>query len=186
MKKNLLIPALCVFGGLLFFSCVKDTDFDEAENVAATPVVELNLIHFNVGANEFYDTITNTPRLILTDTTEIRFLDDTEIQESLLRADFLFRFRNSIPRTFVVDFQFLSEQNEITYATSTTVPAGTEQIPATPPDFIQVVEGDDIALLTQANKVVANVTIPSADADLVGNLNLQSKTTYYLEIKERN
>ncbi|GAB5401264.1 MAG: hypothetical protein Aureis2KO_28490 [Aureisphaera sp.] len=186
MKKNLLIPALCIFGGLLFFSCVKDTDFDEAENVTATPIVELNLIHFNLEANEFFDEVSNTPRLTLTDTTEIRFLDDTEIQESLLRADFLFRFSNSIPRSFVVDFQFLSEANEITYVTATTVPAGEEGSPATPPDFIQVVEGDDIALLTQANKVVANVTIPSADADLVGNLILQSKTTYYLEIKERN
>ena len=86
----------------------------------------------------------------------------------------------------MVDFQFLSEQNEITYMTSTTVPAGTEGSPATPPDFIQVVEGEDITLLTQADKVVANVTIPSADAALVGNLTLQSKTTYYLEIRERD
>ncbi len=186
MKKNLLIPTLALFGGLLLFSCVKDTDFSQAENVTATPVVELNLIHFNVEAGEFFDDVSNTPRLMLTDTTEIRFLDDTEIQESLLRADFLFRFRNSIPRSFVVDFEFLSEQNEITYSTSTTVPAGTEDNPATPPDFIEIVQGDDIALLTQANKVVANVTIPSADASLVGALNLQSKTTYYLEVKERN
>lgn len=168
------------------FSCVKDTDFDQAEDVAATPIVELNLIHFDVEANEFFDDVTSTPRLTLSDTTEIRFLDDTEIQESLLRADFLFRFTNSIPRTFVVDFQFLSEQNEITYMTSTTVPAGTVESPATPPDFIQVVEGDDILLLTQADKVVANVTIPSANAELLGNLNLQSKTTYYLEIRERD
>ncbi len=186
MKRNLLIPTLCVLGSLMIFSCVKDTDFDQAENITATPVVELNLIHFDVEANEFFDDVTNTPRLVLTDTTEIRFLDDTEIQESLLRADFLFRFTNSIPRSFAVEFQFLSEQNEITYTTSTTVPEGSEESPATPPDFIEVVEGDEILQLTQADKVVAMVTIPSADASLVGNLKLQSKTTYYLEVKERN
>lgn len=186
MKKNLLIPALGVFVGLLLFSCIKDTDFDQAENVTLTPVVELDLIHFDVAATEFFDEVTNTARLRLVDTTEIRFLDDTEIQESLLRADFLFRFNNTIPREFAVNFQFISEEGEETYATATVVPAGTMTNPSTPPDFIEVVEGEEVLQLTGANRVVISVDIPSADASLEGNLNLQSKTTYYLEIKERD
>ncbi len=185
MKKNLLTPLLGVFFFFLLFSCVKDTDFDQAEEVTLTPVVELDLIFFNTEAGEFFDTVTNTPRLTLRDTTEIRFLDDTDFQESLLRAEFFFQFTNSIPRNFLVDFQFLSEENEETYITSTNVVEGTPENPFVT-EFTQNVEGEEVIQLTSADKVVVSVTIPSSDASLEGNLNLKSKTTYYLEIKERD
>lgn len=185
MKTNLLKPFLGVLMGFLLLSCVKDTDFGEAENIVLTPVVELNLIYFDVDASEFYDTINNTSILTLRDTTEIRFLDDTGIQESLLRAEFLFNFTNSIPRTFSVDFQFLNEMGEETYATRTTVDAGTPLEPVFT-QFIENVEGQDILQLTMADRVVVSVTLLTSDPSLQGALNLKSKTTYYLEIKERS
>ena len=185
MKKNLLIPTLGVFIGLLLFSCIKDTDFDQAENITLTPVVELDLIYFNAEASDFFDIAADTSILTIRDTTEIRFLDDTGIQESLIRAEFLFNFTNSIPRTFEVEFQFLNEMNEETYLTATTVDAGTELTPVLT-EFIDNVEGEEITQLTMADRVVISITIPSSNATLEGVLNLQSKTTYYLEIKEGN
>jgi hypothetical protein len=185
MKKNLLMPTVGLLAGLLLFSCIKDTNFDEAQNITLTPVVELDLIYFNVDASEFFDSITNTSILTLRDTTEIRFLDDTDFQESLIRAEFQFNFTNSIPREFMVDFQFLSEENEETFVTGTIVNQGTEQLPVFT-QFIENVEGEEVLQLTQANKVVVTITIPSSDATLRGVLNLQSKTTYYLEIKDRS
>jgi hypothetical protein len=184
MKKNLLKPLAVLFLCLLVSACVKDTDFDQADDIVLTPVVELDLIYFNIDAGEFYDEINEIPILTVSDTTEIRFLDDTEIQESLRRADFLFKFTNSIPRNFQVDFQFLSEQNDTTYATQTTVVEGTIASPEVT-IFEEIIEGDDILQLTMANRVVVSVTIPDSDPDLEGNLNLQSKTTYYLEIRDR-
>lgn len=184
MKKNLLMPTVGLLAVLLLFSCIKDTNFDEAQNIALTPVVELDLIYFNVDASEFFDSINNISILTLRDTTEIRFLDDTDFQESLIRAEFQFNFTNSIPREFMVDFQFLSEENEETFVTGTIVNQGTEQAPVFT-QFIENVEGEEVLQLTQANKVVVTITIPSSDASLRGILNLQSKTTYYLEIKDR-
>ena len=177
-KLNLLLSSLVV---LFFFTdCVKDTDFDQAEDIALTPIVELNLIHFDVGADSFYDETTSTEILTIRDTTEIRFLDDEDIQESLISAEFYFKFTNSIPRNFLVDFQFLSEMNDTTYVTQTPVSQGTIQEPVIT-EFVETVAGDGIIELTKANKVVVSVTIPSADESLEGNLNLQSKTTYILE-----
>lgn len=184
MKKNLLPLFLGTLSSMLLFSCVRDTDFSQAEEVTLTPIVELNLIHFDLDAGEFYDSVNELPILTLTDTTEIRFLDDTETQESLLRADFLFLFNNSIDRSFSTDFTFISEDGNPTYATSTTVAAGTLAQPEET-EFLQVVEGEDLTNLTQANRVVVTVTIPASDASLEGQLNLKSKTTYYLEITER-
>lgn len=184
MKKNLFIPFLGVLALFLFFSCVKDTDFDQAEEIILTPVVELDLIFFNLEAGDFYDETTNTEILTVRDTTEIRFLDDTEIQESLVQADFFFRFTNSIPRTFNVDFEFLNEENQLTYSTSTSVNQGNSSNPVIT-EFEQTVAGEDITRLTMADRVVVSVTIPSSDDSLEGLLNLKSKTTYFLEITDR-
>ncbi|MCH2490599.1 MAG: hypothetical protein MK211_10670 [Flavobacteriales bacterium] len=184
MKTNLTIPVLGVLSFLLTVACVKDTDFDQAEEVLLTPVVELDLIYFNLEAEEFYDEATNSEILTVTDTTEIRFLDDTEIQESLVKAEFFFRFTNSIPRDFTVDFDFLSEQGELTYSTGTNVSSGDTQDPVIT-EFTETVEGDEITQLTMADRVVVSVTIPSSNASLQGALNLKSKTTYFLEITDR-
>lgn len=185
MKKNLLLPFLGILSMLCIVSCVKDTNFDQAQEVSLTPVVELDLIYFNLNAGDFFDEVSNTPRLTVTDTTDIRFLDDTGTQESLKRADFLFVFTNSIPRSFHANFQFLDSLNTETYFTSASIDVGTIGAPVVT-EFTQIVEGDEILQLTQADKVVVTVTIPSADASLEGSLNLKSKTTYYLEIKERD
>lgn len=184
MKKKCLYPLALLMLLLMFAACVKDTDFDQADQVTLTPVVELNLIFFNLQGSDFYDEVNNTPRLTLRDTTEIRFLDDSDVQESLLRAEFLFRFNNSIPRDFLVDFQFISEMNDTTYVTQTDVAQGSVESPVLT-EFEHVVEGDAILDLTMANRVVVSVTIPSAEPNLEGTLNLQSKTTYFLEIRDR-
>lgn len=185
MRKNLLIPFLGVLCTMLAFSCVKDTDFDQAENIVLTPVVELDLIHFNVESSDYFDPSTGSAQLTVSDTTEIRFLDDSGIQESLKKAEFLFRFTNSLATSFDVNFQFLDRDNLETYATDASVDQGTPENPVVS-DFIEVVEGTDILELTKANKVVISATIPDEITELEGTLNLKSKTTYYLEIKERN
>ena len=183
MKRNLLLPFLSVCTLILICSCVKDTDFDQADEIALTPVVELDLIYFNLDASDFFDSISQTPRLEVTDTTEIRFLDDTFVQEDLKSAEFLFNFTNSIPRNFQVDFRFLNETNDTTYTAGTTVAEGSLANPVVT-SYTETVIDEDVISLTQADRVVVVVTIPSADASLEGALNLQSKTTYFLEIKD--
>ncbi len=92
------------------------------------------------------------------------------------KAEFLFVFTNSIPRTFQTDFQFLSEELDTTYTTSVFVDEGSIASP-TVTEFTEVIEGEEILNLTQANQVVVSVTIPSSSATLEGELNLKSKTT---------
>lgn len=180
MNRTIHLSIFVVFACLFFTACVKDTDLDQTEEVSLTPVVELDLIYFNLRASDFFDTINSNPILTVTDTTEIRFLDDSTLQETLKRAEFYFKFTNSIPRNFQVDFQFLSETNDTTYVTGTPVDEGTIAAPVIT-EFIENVEGDAILRLTQADKVVVSVTIPSSDENLEGTLNLKSKTTYFLE-----
>lgn len=164
---------------ILFFSaCIKDTDFNET--IQLTPVVELNLIHFNLDAGEFYDAATATPILTVRDTTELRFLEESTIQESVIKAEFYYKFTNSISRDFLIDFQFLNDVNDTTYTTQALVSEGSMVSPVISEHF-DTLEGDQLLQLFEASKLVLNVTISSSDETVVGNLNMQSKTTYYLE-----
>lgn len=171
------ILTICVC--LFFTACIKNTDFDQAENIVLTPIIELDLIYFNLRTNDFYDSITSTPILTVRDTTLIKFLDDSTLHEKLRRVEFYFKFTNSIPRNFQVDFQFLSEMNDTSYVAETSVDQGTLSAPVIT-EFIENVEGDAILQLTKANKVVVSVTIPASSENIEGELNLKSKATYYL------
>ena len=181
MKTNLTNSYLALlFVSVLFSACVKDVDFEQADDIALTPVVELDLIHFDLPATRFFDTIAVSPVLTVRDTTLLRFLNDDEVGTFLKRAEFYFKFTNGIQRDFQVDFQFLSPQNDTTYVSQTSVAEGTATNPVIT-EYIDNVEGDALVQLTLADKVVVSVTIPSSNANLDGNVKLQSKATYYLE-----
>lgn len=181
MNRTITVYIAFVLLCICFTGCIKDTDFDQTENIVVDPVFELNLIHFNLDARQFYDSINSTPILTVRDTTKLKFLDDPTLHENLIRAEFYFKFTNSIPRQFNVDFQFISENNDTTYTTQTQVLMGTPSNPKVT-EFIENVEGEGIKNITLANRIVISVTIPDSNINLQGNLNLKSKAAYYLEI----
>ncbi|EDM43799.1 hypothetical protein SCB49_09415 [unidentified eubacterium SCB49] len=178
MKMQTLLKFMTLF--LLLQGCVKDTDFDQVDEVVLTPEIELDLVYFNLDTTDFFDNTTDTPKLTVRDTTALEFLDSNDITGAINKIDLLFEFKNSIPRTFDVDIDFLRNNNDITYSKGITVAAGSVNGDIET-RYIDEVIGDDLNSIENASKVVVSVTIPSADASLSGNLALQSKATYYIE-----
>ena len=102
MKTNLTNSYLAVLLVVVLFSaCVKDTDFDQAEDIAVTPIVELDLIHFDLPAMRFFDTVASSPVLTVRDTTDLEFLNDEEISANLERVE----FSSNLPMEFSVLFK---------------------------------------------------------------------------------
>ena len=167
---------------LLFVSCFDGTDFDQTNEVVLTPEIELDLIYFNLEASNFYDYANNTEVLVLEDTTDLDFLGGSDINDIIKGADFYFEFTNTIARGFNVSFDFLNNDNVSKYLMQTTVSPGSGNTPVVS-YFVQYLDALQIKELTKANKVLVTVTIPSSSQDLSGVLNLQSKTTYYLQIE---
>lgn len=164
-----------------FTSCVKDTDFDQADNIVITPVLELDFIYFTLDENDYFDPVIGQQRLIVSDTTGFDFLNETFIQEDLKRAEFLFKFENSVNLDFTTEFRFLNDNNILKYELVIAIPAGSTTAPLLL-EHIENIENQGIIDLTRASKVVFNVIIPSSIENIEGTLNLQSKTTYFLEI----
>ena len=167
---------------LLCVSCFEVTDFNQANDVVVSPEIELDLIFFNLEASKFYDYTNNTEILVVQDTTDLNFLGGDDISNILKGADFFFEFTNSIPRGFNVSFDFLNQANISKFLMQTTVASGNQDAPVVS-YFEQSLDELQIKELTKAKKVLVTVTIPSSSQDLSGVLNLQSKTTYYLQIE---
>jgi hypothetical protein len=181
MKTNSAYSYLGIFFLIVFLSaCVKDTDFDQASDIALNPIVELDLIYFDLPAIRFFDTIASSPILTVTDTTALPFLNDEDIGRNLNRAEFYFKVTNSIERDFQVVLEFLNEQNAVKYSTQFFVGQGTLESPVVT-EYIQNVEGVDKRNLTKSEKVAVSVTLPSSNKNLDGTIKLESKTTYFME-----
>ena len=181
MKTYSAYTYLGIFFLIAFFSaCVKDTDFDKADDIVVSPIVELDLIYFDLPAITFFDTIASSPILMVSDTTDLPFLNDQDIVDKLRRVEFSFRATNSIQREFQVESQFLTDENEVAYSSQIPIDQGTIANPVVT-EYIENVEGEALADLTMAGKVAVSVTIPSSNENLDGTIKLESKATYYLE-----
>ncbi len=166
---------------LLFTSCVKDTDFDQTDDIVLTPIVELDFLFFNLDSENFTDLGVNN--LIVSDTTNFDFLNDEFTADNLIKAEYFFKYTNSLPVGFTTEYKFLSESNELQYEVIIPVGAGSITSPLIA-EHTQTIEGDNIVALTNAGKVVVNVIASSPIDNLEGSLILQSKTTYYLRIEQ--
>ena len=81
MKKNLHLLFLFAVSAFLFKGCVKDTDFNQTDDIALATVLELDFIFFNINSQNFTDLgINNT---IVSDTTDLDFLDSEIVSENI-------------------------------------------------------------------------------------------------------
>jgi len=161
-------------------SCVKDTDFNQADQIELNSVVELNFLFFTLQIDDFKLNPGLEGRLTVVDTTEIRFLNESFAQENLVSAEYFFRVSNSFPVEANANFTFMSDTNEPFYEISFPIQSGTNSTPVIT-EFTQVVTLEEIAQLIQTNKVIVTFTIDTLDENLSGTLNMQSKTTYFLK-----
>lgn len=166
---------------LFFTACVKDTDFDQTDDILVTPVVELDFLFFNLNSESFSDIGVNN--LIVTDTTNFDFLNDEFAVDNLIRAEFFFKNTNSFPVNFISEYKFLDDFNELQYEIIFPVGAGSVNSPLIT-EHLENIEGEALIALTNAGKVVVNIIALAPGDNLEGTLKLQSKTTYYLKIEQ--
>lgn len=173
---------LCV---MLLTSCVKDVDFDQAENILPTPTFESNLIFSSLEATNFIDDTTQQEVVVLTDTTRLEFINSDFFVDQLTKTNFTFQFTNSLDRSFNIDFVFVNDNNEQRYLAQVEVLEGQPESPT----IIQsnfLIEEPDLTLFEEASKLIYRITLPVTTNPLetsnLGVLKLESKATFYFEL----
>ena len=107
MKNNLHLLFLIAVIIFFFSACVKDTDFDQTDDIVLETVLELDFIFFDINSQNFTDLGVNNT--IISDTTNLDFLGSEAASENIIRVDFYFRNTNSFPVTFLAQYQFLND-----------------------------------------------------------------------------
>ena len=181
MKKKFHLFFLFTALISLFMACVKDTDFNQTDDILITPTVALDFLFFNLSSESFTNIAMNN--LVVSDTTFFKFLNEDFTVDNLIKADFYFKNTNSFPIQLITQYQFLDENNELHYEIIIPVNSGSLSNPVIT-EHIEIIEEGTIVNLTMADKVVVNVKAPSPLDNLDGILNLQSKTNYYLRIEQ--
>ncbi|TSE11079.1 hypothetical protein [Aquimarina algiphila] len=183
-KKNyVLLYIICLIACMT--SCVKDVDFDQAEDVVLTPVFEVDFVYSRFDTDRFIDPGIDpsiiVPEVIVRDTLNYDLLSTDFIVDNLERVELTFEFRNTIERDFEFTLGFLDDNNVLIGPSYTiTANAGNGE-GTTPIVTTQIITLDNatINILATTAKLISAIRVQNLNSSLRGILELRSKGTYF-------
>ena len=114
MRLNLkLIPLKIIICIAFFVSCTNNLKFDNI-NFEIEPEVTLPIVFLKLDQRDFLDE-NNQEITVISDITDFRVLNNTVVKENLVELAIDFEIENGFNRSFLVDFIFLDEDENITY-----------------------------------------------------------------------
>ncbi len=108
-----LIPLQIIICIAFLVSCSDNLNFDNT-NLEIEPEVTLPLVFFELDQRDFLDE--NDQEIsVVSDITVFRILNNTVLKENLVELAIDFEIENGFNRSFLLDFVFLDEDENITY-----------------------------------------------------------------------
>ena len=186
LKRKRITQSILWMAILLLVSCVKDVDFNQAENVVLTPVATASIVYTEVEASRFsengieLETVTDT-------ITDIELFNENFVLDNLVKAELIFESTNTINRTFGLQVDFISDIDEQLHTLSfdaESSPTGNEVV-TTHTEIFEDVTLE--ALKMTRNMVVTLHLYPSMDGSTLdenstGNISLKSKGNFYFNV----
>ena len=108
-----LIPLQIVICIAFFMSCSNNLNFDNI-NLEIEPEVTSPLVFFELDQRDFLDE-NNQEITVVSDISVFRIFDNTVLKDNLVELTLDFEIENGFDRSFLVDFVFLDEDENITY-----------------------------------------------------------------------
>jgi len=164
-------------------SCIDDLDFDQAEDIEIFPTVEVDLIFFSLGTENFDDVNNSDMPQTERDTTLVTFLDDSFLRENVTNVELTFRVENSFVQSFTNRVTFLDSNLNVMHAIDFNINASPSGEPVQSV-IIDNVSGVELEGLLSADRIVNEVTLLPNDDLIVGALNFESKGIFQLRISD--
>ncbi|MCH2194123.1 hypothetical protein [Kordia sp.] len=170
---------------LLFASCVKDVDFDQAEDIAISPVVESSLIFFDFEAAQFSEP-TGTEIVVEGDDLELDLFNDQFFRDNLTKVEFFFEVTNSIDRNFRADVTLFDANDQIQHAFAIdVVPDGNNEVEVTHTEVFEDALLEQLTNTKRLGFVLSMFPSPTGiplDENSIGNIKMRSKATLFFLI----
>ncbi len=170
--------------GLSLLSCVKEVDFDQADDLEISPVIESSLIFFEGQANNF---LLNTNEIIsIKDSVTVEFFDSAFIVDNLIKSEFVFEAVNSINRGFQVRVDFINDVEQEVHTFTLTASPSTDGNDVLS-NHTEVFEDEKLEALKSTTKIVFTLSLLPGETisqSTPGRIQLKSKAIFYLNIGE--
>ncbi|CAL67811.1 hypothetical protein [Christiangramia forsetii] len=174
------IPLLVAAFSFLMTSCFKDVDFEQAQDIKLAPDLEADLLFYTINETDFEDSETNAFTPVIRDTVRLEFLDDDYTQDGLMHAEFRFRHENRFPYLIKSSIRFLSENDRTQFSVNYDIPPGSNDSP-TIVDTIHVVSGNDIGKVRRSINMLVELEMIDGGKDIEGELDFSSKGLFKFE-----
>ncbi|WP_420574710.1 hypothetical protein [Kordia sp.] len=180
LKK--IAPLLFLF---IVASCVKDVDFEQAEDISISPVLESSLLFFNFPASQFSEP-TGTAIVTESDDLEFDIFNDEFLRDNLIRAEFFFETTNSIDRNFRAEVFMYDTNDQITHAFSFgVIPDGNNEVITTHTEVFEDALLEELKNTVRIEFILSVFPSPTGiplDASSIGNIKMRSKATLFFQI----
>ncbi|WP_189360261.1 hypothetical protein [Algibacter mikhailovii] len=182
IPRSIKKPCLPLILVLLFFSCVKEVDFDQANDLELTPVMSSSLVFFDESASSFVESGSEID--IIQEFLIIDLFTDTFIVENLVKAEFVFLGKNALNRDVNLQVDFLDDLDVLVHRFSIEQEAAVEGSEVFT-EYIETFEGDTLLALKSTIKIVFTLRLIAEDPipdDITGRVELQSSSNFYFKI----
>ncbi|WP_046756880.1 hypothetical protein [Kordia jejudonensis] len=170
---------------ILTTSCVEDVDFEQAEDLSISPVLEASLIFFDFSASQFQEP-TGTAFVVEQDELELDFFNEEFIQDNLVKAEFFFEVRNTIDRVFRADVIMYDVNGNVTHMFDILVTAGaTSEVTETHTEVFEDALLDQLKNTTRMELILTmfpSISGIPLDDTSIGTIKMRSKATLFFEI----
>lgn len=161
---------------LLFYSCIKDIDLDQIDDIEINTTHIVSLVHFTLGSSSLLDDLANEA-LSISDTTIFPVFVGPYNENYLVQADFNYKFTNTFNRLVTIQYGFLDEfDNSIYTFQPINIAANSTNFEVT-----QTIVEADIPLVLPTDKIVINIVMdsgtPMLDPSQNYSFNMQSAAT---------
>lgn len=111
-----LVLKLLLVGVVVFFtSCVKELDFNQADQLELTPAYSVSLVNFEVPQTLLINPVTGVEQVSITDKSDFLVFNNSVAQENLDRVVFNIEISNPFDRDFNLTLRLLDENDVETY-----------------------------------------------------------------------
>lgn len=167
---------------LCSFSCSSDLDYDQVNDFNIQPVFTTNLAYLEMKAPDFVENGIEVPAFSYLTNTE--FLNNTFVEQDLVKAELYFRVKNTINRAYRFNVAFLNAANAPIYSITMNVPAysGTETLTEKTETFTAA----NIDVLKKTTKLAFTVVMlagPPLTESSPGRVELSSSVTAYFDVE---
>ncbi len=180
MNKNAFsLKVLLVLIAVVTFSCVKDVDFDQTENLVLTPVFEADFVYSKVNTEDLIDVDTDIVVPVVRDTISFDVFSTDFAIDNLEQLELFFKFENSMERDIEFTFIFTDDAYTPLHSFSRVAIKGTNQIPVIT-ETTEIFDKPTLNNLTTSSKIISEIRVIDTTGSLQGEIEVQSTATYFV------